>query len=339
MIGAYDETWLAQVAEDVLDPALPIVDPHHHLWEHGRRYLLDDLLADVTDGHRIVATVFCQSGYGYRDQGPDCLRPVGETALMADIADQALRRNAPTRVCAGILGYADLRLGDAVQPVLRAHAEAARGRLRGIRHVAARHEAFSRSVPDQPPAGLLADPAFRRGLAALEAMGLAFEAWVYHPQLPEVIALARAMPDLAIVLNHLGGPLAAGPYRGKRAEAFVEWRNAIGLLAGCPNVTVKLGGLGMPISGFDFHKQPRPPTSPQLADAWRPYVETAIECFGASRCMFESNFPVDKAMFGYRVLWNAYKRLAGAASRADRAALFHQTAARVYRLDLPDIRG
>ncbi|MBV7483213.1 amidohydrolase [Bordetella sp. BOR01] len=335
MIGSFDEAWLGLVQEDVLDPALPIVDPHHHLWQHGRRYLLDELLADLADGHRVVATVFCQSEYGYLAEGPQALRPVGETALMAGLAEQARRQGVRTQVCAGILGYADLQLGDAVLPVLQAHIEAAAGRFRGVRHVAARHDAFSVRMAYQPAAALLADPMFRKGLAQLQALGLVFEAWVYHPQLAEVLALARAMPGLAIVLNHCGGPLAAGPYRGKRAEVFPVWRDAMRQLAACPNVVVKLGGLGMPIGGFDFHKQPRPPTSQELVDAWRPYMEPCLEDFGASRCMFESNFPVDKAMLGYRVLWNAYKKLAAGTSSADRAGLFHQTAARVYRLNLP----
>jgi len=332
MIGVYDEAWLAQIREDALDPELPIVDAHHHLWTRGRRYLLDELLADVASGHRIVATVFCQSEYGYDPHRVPAMRPVGETARMAAFAERARRQASPTRVCAGILAYADLCLGDAVRSVLQAHVEAGRGRMRGIRHIAARHAAFCAKVPDQPPAGLLADASFRRGLAVLQEMELVFEAWVYHPQLAEVLDVARAMPDLCIVLNHCGGFLAAGPYRGRRAEGFREWRAAMRLLAACPNIVVKLGGLGMPISGFDFHKHAQPPTSQALAQAWHPYVETCIADFGASRCMFESNFPVDKSTCSYGVLWNAFKRLTHAASHSDRAQLFHRTAERVYRL-------
>jgi len=336
MIGVYDEAWLAQIHEEALDPELQIVDAHHHLWERGCRYLLNELLADAASGHRIVATVFCQSEYGYDLQRAPTMRSVGETVCMAAFAEQALQQSSSTQVCAGILAYADLQLGDAVRPVLQAHVDAGHGRVRGIRHIAARNVAFCAKIPNQPPAGLLATPSFRCGLVALQEMRLVFEAWVYHPQLSEVLDLARAMPELCIVLNHCGGPLAAGPYRGKRAEGFQEWRNAMQVLATCPNVFVKLGGLGMPINGFDFHKHARPPTSQELAQAWRPYIETCIAEFGAARCMFESNFPVDKATCSYGVLWNAYKRLTCSVSDRDRAQLFHQTATRVYRLALAD---
>ncbi len=332
MIIPINQPWLDTLAEEIIEPALPIVDPHHHLWDSHGRYLLDDILTDTSCGHNIKATVFCQSEFAYRSAGPASLRPVGETAYMADLADEAVNQGCATEVCAGIIGFADLALGREVEPVLQAHIEAGRGRFRGVRHVAARHEAFNAKIPDQPPAGLLARAEFRRGCAALREKGLVFDAWVYHPQLYDVLDLARALPDLSIVLDHVGGPLGAGPYRGKRDEAFAWWKEAMTALAACPNITVKLGGLGMPIGGFDFHKRGRPPSSQEVADNWRPYLETCIDIFGAGRCMFESNFPVDKISCSYAVLWNAYKRIAAGASAGERASLFMNTAARVYGL-------
>lgn len=324
--------WLDKLHEDILEPALAIIDPHHHLWERDGGYLLDELLADTGSGHRIVATVFVQCGYAYRTSGPEELRPVGETEFVAGVAAEAERRKLKTRACAGIVGTADLTLGARVEPVLRAHVEAGGGRFRGIRHIAARHENFNASLLTPPPLHLMADKKFREGFARLSAFNLSFDAWIYHTQITELADLARAFPDIPIVLNHTGGPLAVGPYAGKRDEVFREWRAAMTELAKCPNAHVKLGGLAMSIMGFDFHKQPLPPSSGELANAWRPYFETCIELFGASRCMFETNFPVDKAMCSYAVLWNGFKRIAGGSSPREMQALFHDTAATFYRL-------
>ncbi len=328
--------WLAQRVEAALEPALPIIDPHHHLWEREGGYLLDELLTDLNSGHQVQATVFAQCGYAYRTEGPEALRPVGETERITAIANEAVARDVPQQVCAGIVGHADLTLGDAVQDVLQAHIAAAQGRFRGVRHINARHEAFNASLLGRPPAGLLQHAGFRRGLAQLQALGLSFDAWLYHTQIGELADMARSLPGLPIVLNHLGGPLGVGPYRGKRNEVLMAWRAAMAVLANCPNVSVKLGGLAMAIGGFEFHKLTTPPGSEQLANAWAPYLHSAIELFGPQRCMFESNFPVDKAMCSYAVLWNAYKRVAAGASATDKAALFQDTANRVYRLGLDD---
>ena len=327
--------WLAQYSEPALEPALPIIDPHHHLWEREGGYLLDELLADLNSGHHVVATVFAQCGYAYRSSGPEALRPVGETERITVIARQAVQRAAPQRVCAGIVGHADLALGDAVADVLQAHIQAADGRFRGVRHINARHEAFNASLLGRPPADLFQQPAFRRGLAQLQAAGLSFDAWLYHTQIDQLTDLARALPGLPMVLNHVGGPLGVGPYRGKQGDVVAAWRKSMQALAGCPNVTVKLGGLAMAICAFDFHKLPVPPSSERLAAEWAPYLQGAIEIFGAERCMFESNFPVDKAMTSYAVLWNAFKRTAAGASAHEKAQLFHGTANRFYRLGLP----
>ena len=327
--------WLAQVNEEIIEPELPIIDAHHHLWDRqNARYLFADFIADVHSGHRIVATIFAQCRSMYRADGPDEFKPVGEVEFINGLAAQsASGLYGPARLCAGIIGGADLRLGDAVAPVLDAMQAASGGRLRGIRNSTAWHASESiRSNPITPPNGLLSDPAFRRGVALLKARGLSLDVWAYHTQLAEVFDLARDFPNTTIVLNHLGGPLGAGPYAGKRAEVFVAWRTSMAMLARLPNVHVKLGGLGMQISGFEFPTCALPPTSLQLAFAWKPYIDTVINLFGANRCMFESNFPVDKGMFAYHVLWNAFKRLSSNYTSAESTALFSGTAASVYRV-------
>jgi len=331
-------TWLAQYTEAALDPALPIIDPHHHLWEREGGYLLDELLADLNAGHNVRATVFLQCGYAYRSAGPEAFKPVGETDLVARLVAEAKQRRVPQQVCAGIVGYADLSLGDAVQPVLQAHIDAGQGHYRGVRHINARHEAFNASLLGRPPADLFQQGGFRRGLKQLQDAGLSFDAWLYHTQIDQLTDLARAFPALPIVINHVGGPLGVGPYHAQGARAHREWLASMKQLATCPNVRVKLGGLAMAICGFDFHLRGVPPSSEELATAWAPYLLDSIELFGAERCMFESNFPVDKAMCSYTVLWNAFKRVAAGASAAEKAWLFHDCANTFYRLGLPAAR-
>lgn len=326
--------WLNGLREDILEPELPIVDPHHHLW-HRRpdRYLLEDLLADVGSGHNVRSTVFIQCGSAYRTEGAPELRPVGETEFVAAIAAETeTGAHGAFRACSGIIGYADFRLGEKVDAVLEAHIQAGGGRFKGIRQSATFNPNIAPTGSVAAPEHLYMDPAFRRGLARMSRFGLSFEAWLYHPQLQELIDLARAFPDLPMVINHFGGPLGVGPYRGKRQEIFGEWRAGMQELAKSPNLHVKLGGLAMVVNGFDFHEQVLPPSSGEMANAWRPYVETCIEAFGARRCMFESNFPVDKGMCSYPVLWNAFKRLASGCSVDEKAALFHGTAITFYRL-------
>ncbi len=339
---AVREDWLATTQEAALEPDLAIVDPHHHLWDHpGERYLLPELLDDTGSGHDIRATIFIQCGAMYRAEGPEELRSLGETEFVNGVAAMAASgRYGATRACAGIVGMVDLTLGERVAPVLDAHLRAAGPRFRGIRNRTAWHPSPEvRSNLTSPPPGPLGTPAFTEGARVLARYGLTLDIWCYHTQLPLVLDMARAVPELTIVLDHLGGPLGTGPYRGKRPEVFAEWKPMIAALAGCPNVVVKLGGLAMEVSGFDFHLAERAPGSAQLAEAWRPYIETAIEAFGVRRCMFESNFPVDKGMVGYAVLWNAFKRLAAGASAAEKARLFHGTAREVYRLEGVDLPG
>jgi predicted TIM-barrel fold metal-dependent hydrolase len=331
--------WLALTVEEPLEPDLRICDPHHHLWDFqtarvAPRYLLDEILEDVQSGHNVVSTVFIECGAMFKTDGPEALRPVGETEFVNGIAAMsASGLYGPVRIAAGIVGTANLRLGDAVAAVLDAQVVAGGGRFRGIR-LGATWDA-SPAVPNHrtnPPQGLFPRPDFRAGFAHLAPRQLTFEAWCYHHQIPEVTALARAFPDTTIILDHFGGPIGIGPYAGKTDEVYAQWRAHIAELATCDNVAAKLGGINMEVNGFGWHKQPRPPTSQELMEATRPYYEYTLEQFGVERCMFESNFPVDKESCSYTVLWNAFKRLTAGYSATEKARLFHDTAARVYRL-------
>ena len=331
-VGAQE--WLDQVVEEVVEPDLPICDPHHHLWDHpDSRYLLDELLEDTGDGHNVVSTVFVECASMYRASGDESVRPVGETEFVNGIAAMsASGRYGTTRACAGIVSYADLNLGADAGVVLDAHI-AASSRFRGIRHAAGwdASEAVRNSHTD-PFAGMLADATFREGFAQLAPRNLSFDAWLYHPQICELTNLARAFPDTTIILDHLGGPLGIGPYESSRVTIFNQWREDIAALAECENVVAKLGGMVMPINGFGFHKHDQPPGSDAIVAATGDYYRHMLDCFGAERCMFESNFPVDKQSCSYRTLWNAFKKLVADASASEKAALFHDTAARVYRI-------
>ncbi|MEM9515172.1 MAG: amidohydrolase family protein [Actinomycetota bacterium] len=325
------DAWLNQVIEDVIEPALPIVDPHHHLWPPGggMPYGLDDLHADVGDGHHVIATVFVECGAAYRASGEPRFAPVGETEF---VAREAERDDPP--LIRGIVASADLR-DDALDDVLDAHEIAAGGRFRGIRHALSRAtEPGALTIPGGAPEGLSTDPAFRRGVRRLGARGLTYDSWHYHYQNDEFLDLARATPGTTMVLDHFGTPLGAGSFAGRRDEIFESWRADIEALAACPNVVAKVGGLAMPDNGFGFHTAERPPTSTEFLDAQRRYYEHTIECFGADRCMFESNFPVDRASLSYRTFWNACKQLTAGMSASERHALFVGTAAQVYRLDV-----
>ncbi|MDX1384438.1 MAG: amidohydrolase family protein [Thermoanaerobaculia bacterium] len=320
-----------RVDEPALEPDLEICDPHHHLWDHRESvYMLDELLDDLGQGHNVVSTVFLECMSGYLDDGPESHRPVGETRFVEAVADAAARRDGAPAVAAAIMSFADLTLGGAVGEVLDAHAAASR-RFRGIRHAAGWDPSPDiRNSHTRPIEHLYLDTAFREGFAELARRDLVFDAWLYHPQIPEVASLADAFPDTTIVLDHFGGPLGIGRWAGRAREVFEAWRPAVTELSRRPNVVVKLGGLAMPINGFGWHKRDRLPGSEELADAQRPYHETCIELFGPDRCMFESNFPVDKVSCSYSVLWNAFKRIAGGASEDEKRALFRGTAERVY---------
>jgi predicted TIM-barrel fold metal-dependent hydrolase len=334
--GADLAAWAKGREEAPLEPDLPIIDPHHHVWDDERgRYLIHELVEDVSTGHNIVATVFIEAGSMYRADGPEAMKPVGEVEFVNGIAAMsASGRYGKTRLCAGIIGHADLMLGDAVQPVIEGIVAAGNGRLRGIRHGVCwdtgNAAKFGRR---QVPPHQVLDPVFRKGFARLAPAGLSFESWQFHPQLPDLVDLLRAFPETSVILNHVGGLLGIPPHDTDRAEVFRIWRGHIRTLAQFPNLTVKLGGLGMLYCDWDFHLRDVPPASDELAAAWRPYIEECIAAFGPERCMMESNFPVDKQSCGYGVLWNAMKRITASYSAAEKAALYRDTAARVYRLE------
>ena len=331
------EDWLALHSEEILDPARPIVDPHHHLWDRGgQRYLIEEMAADIASGHNIVATVYVDCRSMYRADGPEAFRPVGEVEFANGVAAvSASGAYGKARICAGIVSHVNLLLGEGARAVLEAEIAAGNGRFRGIRHSSAWD-----ADPDVAgmyatrPEGLLLDTGFRKGFACLAPLDLSFDAWLFHPQLGEFIDLARAFPDTRIILDHCGGPVGIGSYAGRREEIFAAWKAAIHEVAKCPNVQVKLGGLAMRLLGYDFHARPKPPSSEDATSAWRPYIETCIDAFGPQRCMFESNFPPDKGQCSYQVIFNAFKRIAAQYSEAEKTALFAGTAARVYRLEL-----
>ena len=339
-------------SEQILEPDLPIVDPHHHLWDRAAllpalppvtheferivrmrpRYLLDELLGDLNSGHNITATVYVECGSMYRAFGPVAMQPVGETEFVNGVAAMSASGTyGRARACAGIVGHANLTLGDAVAEVLEAHIAAAPGRFRGIRHSGSwdADKAVLGPLARQPE-GLFRDTAFRKGFARLDSLNLSFDAWLLEPQLGDLIDLTRAFPETSIILDHVGTPLGIGAYTGRLNERFGTWKANIHELARSPNVTVKLGGLAMPFAGFERREAPR---SERLAELWSPYVETCIEAFGVERCMFESNFPVDLYTCSYAVLWNALKRIAAGASDSEKSALFSGTAQRVYKIE------
>lgn len=329
--------WLSKVAEAPLDPGLPIVDAHHHLWKLPHEtYLLPELLADLRPpggGHNIVATVFAECGAMYRTEGPPELRSLGEVEFANGVAAQsASGAFGPTRVCAAIFGSVDLMLGREVGRVMDAHIARAPDRYRGVRPIVAADPHGVLDPWPSAPDGMMASDAFRDGARELAGRGLSLDIWVFHHQLAEVAAVAAAVPDLTIILDHIGTPLGMGHYADRRAEVFADWQSGMAQVAACPNVVLKLGGLNMHFNGFGWNERPLPPTSDELAAANGPYYRAAIDLFGPDRCLFESNFPMDKRACDYGVLWNAHKKIARGFSADEKAQMFHDVAARVYRI-------
>ena len=328
------DTWLALTTEEVIDPGLPICDPHHHFWDRPEsRYLLDELLEDISGGHNIKETVFIECSSMYRADGPELSRPIGETEFVQGLAAMSASGGyGDTKVAAGIVSYADLSAGDAVTAVLESHIAASSNRFRGVRNSSCWDEDPGVRSYKSPMKGLLANAKFREGFSALDRLGLSFDAWLYHTQLGELADLARAFPGVPIILDHIAGPLGILSYAGKRDEVFQAWKAGMTDLATCPNVVIKLGGFGMPLGGFEWHKREAPPSSADIADVMGPYYRHCIEAFGADRCMFESNFPVDRISIGYPVLWNGLKKIAARYDAAAQDAMFAGTARRVYRI-------
>jgi len=336
-----DNDWLALTQEPTLEPELPICDPHHHLWDYRteripyQRYLLHELAADIHSGHNVRSTVFIEARSMYRADGPEEMRPVGEVEFVQGLAAaSASGLYGPGRAAAAIVGHANLNLGERVTPVLEALQTASPNRFRGIRHSVTwdPHPEVENTAAHKMEKQLASEQ-FRAGARVLARKGMSLEGWLYFPQLPELADFAKAVPDLTIILNHVGGLMRVGPYANRDDEVLATWRSGIAAVAKCPNVYMKLGGLGMPRTGFDWHTRSKPVGSEELAASMAPWLTYCIEQFGPNRCMFESNFPVDKVSFSYNVMYNAFKRLSKGYSAAERAAMFHDTATRVYRID------
>ncbi len=326
------EEWLQQVREPIIDPERIIVDPHHHLWKRPDwTYVLDHFWADTGSGHNVTKTVFLECGASYYTDGPAHLKPVGETVFVEAIAS-ASRAGTGAEI-AGIVAHADLT-SPHLDEVLDAHEEAAKGLIRGIRHSLARDphpEALS--IPGRSPEGLAASEAFHQGLNRLGERGYTYDSWHYHHQNLDFGDLAKAAQGTTLVLDHFGTPLGVGPYADKREEIFAQWCDDIAAIAECPNVVAKLGGLAMPDNGYGWDRRALPASSDELVEAHARWYHHTIKCFGADRCMFESNFPVDRHSLSYHVLWNGLKKIAAEYSEEEQVALFSGTATRVYRLN------
>ena len=328
-----DNIWLATLQEEVLEPALPIIDPHHHLWvRSGYTYLMPELAADLESGHNIIATVFAECHSMYRKEGPKAERSLGETEFVrGQAAMSASGTFGRAGACDVMFGNVDLTLGSAVEPIIEQHIAASGGRFRGVRISSGWHaDEKVGNVTEQP--NLLIDPRVSEAAAVLSRMGLSLDCWLYHPQLDEVAQLADAHPALTIILNHVGSPILGGPYRGKSDEVFKDWKAAIIQVSRRQNVFVKLGALPIRMPSFGGDRSV-PPGSEEVAAAWRPWMETCIEAFGPTRSMYESNFPVQKRWCSYQVCWNAFKRISASASASEKADLFAGAAARAYRLE------
>jgi L-fuconolactonase len=329
--------WLALTQEPTLEPEIPICDPHHHFWDFRseripyQRYLLHELAADVNCGHNVRSTVFIEARSMYRPDGPVELRPVGEIEFVQGLAAAAATGlYGPCRAASAIIGHADLKLGDRVEPVLEALRAASANRFHGIRHTVTWDP--HPEIENREREGVLATADYRAGARVLARMGLSLDIGVCFPQLPELAVFAKAVPDLTIILNHLGGLTRVGPYANRDDEVLATWRGGLAAVAQCANVNLKLGGIGMPRLGFDWHTRARPIGSEELASSMTPIMSYCIEQFRPDRCMFESNFPVDKVSFAHHVLFNAFKRFSNDYSTSERAALFHDTAVRAYRI-------
>jgi L-fuconolactonase len=327
--------------EAIIDSDLPIVDAHHHLlFRPTFRYLHEDYLADAQAGHNIVASVYVETLAMARIDGPELLRPLGEVEFANGVGAMAASGTfGACRVCAGIVGHADLRAGDRVAELLEQCVSAAPSRFRGIRQVTIEHptETPFRYISNRPPVGAMKEPGFRAGFAQLARFGLTFDAAVFHHQLADVGHLAADFPDTTIVLNHAGSVMAMELGDAERAEAFRAWRQSMRELARHHNVVVKIGGFGLPFWDFGFMERQDPVGYLELARAWKPYVETTIDAFGAERCMMESNYPWDGRSCGFVPMWNALKHITRGCSAGEKAALFHGSAKRVYRLDIPAV--
>ncbi|MDU8926617.1 amidohydrolase family protein [Alisedimentitalea sp. MJ-SS2] len=326
--------WHGQVVEEVIDPGQEITDPHHHLWPErlGSHYEMEELWADTGAGHRVTKTVFIECGAGYQRGSPEPMAPVAETRYVAGLAAEAAKHPERAQI-AGIIAHAELRLPlDVLNTVLDAH-EAASPLFRGIRHAGAWDKERDKFMfAGQTVPHLYLDQDFQRGVRALAERRLTYDTWHFHPQNGEFLTLAKSCPETTIVLDHFGTPIGTHRFAGQREDRFAQWQDEMAAIAECPNVVAKLGGLAMPVNGFGWDGRNVPPSSDEFVAAQGHYYHHMIDVFGPERCMFESNFPVDKLSVGYAVYWNAMKKIAARYDRAAREALFRGTAGRIYRI-------
>ena len=328
--------WLNQVKEEIIDPQLPIIDPHHHLWNGDDQlagsfpYLIEHLNEDTFSGHNIVGTIFMECAAGYYSNGEEKYKPVGETEFVINLINESKNLKKSTNII-GIIGFADLMLGSEVKDVLDKHLLKGEGMFKGIRHAAGwdKNTEIHNSHSD-PIENIYFNKSFREGAEELIKLNLTFDAWHYHHQIKDLSNFARKYPELTIIHDHFGGPLGVGPYEGKREEIFKKWKDDISLLSESKNVYAKLGGLAMPVNGWNFHKQNKPASSDQILDMHHEYYLHTINCFGVERCMFESNFPVDRRSVSYHILWNAFKKMVLHYSDEDKNKLFFQNAKDIY---------
>lgn len=338
LLSEKHQAWLDLLVEDVVDPSRPIVDSHHHLWDDFGLgvYMIEDFWRDA-GGHNIEKSVYVECTYGYYEDGPDYLKPVGETAFAAAQAEKSRKGNADQSIIAGIIATTDLRLPNAqLDEVLAAHLEAGNGLFRGIRQALVYvPEGAVLMAPEnvRAPKGMHADSSFQNGVALLGRKGHSYESWHYHTQLQDFLTLAQAVPDTVMILNHLGHPIGVDRWADKRDEVYAQWKNDMAAIARCENVYLKLGGMAMPDNGWGWHLAERPPTSGEFANAQSPWYRHAVECFGPERCMLESNFPMDRMSLSYQVYWNGVKKIFANFSEYEKTALFSGTATKAYRLD------
>ena len=328
------DEWRALVQEEIVDPERRIIDPHHHLWSTASfwgTYELEDLWKDTGSGHNVEKTIFIDCHSNYRPDGPDQLKPVGETEYVVGVAEES-ESDPNNATIAGIVSHANMTLGSEVREVLEAHEIAGKGRFRGIRHAGPHDTTDSLTNKGSPRPCPYTRSDFQEGVRTLGEMGYTYDTWHFFMQNQEFAELAKAAPETVMILDHFGTPLGVGAYAGKQEEIYEQWAKDIAAIAECPNVTAKLGGLAMPDNGFGWDKNDRPPTSEEFAEAQKRYYLHTIECFGPDRCMFESNFPVDKLSISYHVLWNGLKKIVADFSDDEKDAMFYKTAARVYRV-------
>ena len=328
--------WIAQIKEEIINPELPIIDPHHHLWNGDNQlagsfpYLIENLNEDTFSGHNIVGTIFMECAQGYYLDGEEKYKPVGETEFVINLIKDSEKLSKSTNIM-GIIGFADLMLGHEVKDVLNTHLSKGEGLFRGIRHAAGwdKNNEIHNSHSN-PIENIYHNKSFMKGAEELINLKLTFDAWHYHHQINDLSIFAKKYPELTIIHDHFGGPLGVGPYEGKKEEIFKKWKDDISLLSESKNVFAKLGGLAMPVNGWNFHKQNKPASSDQIVDMHHEYYLHTINCFGVERCMFESNFPVDRRSVSYHVIWNAFKKMVLGYSDEDKNKLFFKNAKDVY---------